>query len=144
MLTKNPNRFKEFVHLCNDNIMLGVTIESNRAYAVSKAPPVTTRARAMTELSFKRKFVSVEPILDFDIDAFADMIEGIAPEIVAVGYDNWNNCLPEPPLSKTLQFIDRLNEFTTVRKRSLREAWRQCQSGQVFEESEPVVIGCSQ
>lgn len=37
MLTKNPNRFKEFVHLCKDNIMLGATIESNRAYAVRRA-----------------------------------------------------------------------------------------------------------
>jgi protein gp37 len=125
ILTKNPSRCKDFVHLCGDNVILGATIESNRAYAVSKAPPVSERARAMTELSYKRKFVSVEPILDFDIDAFADMIEGIAPEIVAVGYDNWSNRLPEPSLAKTLQFIDRLNEFTTVRKRTLREAWTQ-------------------
>jgi len=26
------------------------------------------------------------------------MIEGIPPELVAVGYDNRNNRLPEPPL----------------------------------------------
>jgi len=101
---------------------LGATIESNRVYAVSKAPPVAERALAMSALQYKRKFVSVEPILDFDIDIFANMIEGIAPEIVAVGYDNWNNRLPEPRLSKTLHFIERLEEFTEVRKHTLREA----------------------
>jgi protein gp37 len=121
MLTKNPKRFKEFAHFCRDNVLLGTTIESNRSYDFSKAPPVNERAHAMTELSFKRKFVSVEPILDFDIDAFADTIEKISPEIVAVGYDNWNNSLPEPPLAKTLQLIDRLEMFTTVRKRTLRD-----------------------
>jgi hypothetical protein len=122
MLTKNPNRFKEFVHLCRENVILGTTIESNRPYAVSKAPPISERALALSELQYKRKFASVEPILDFDIDIFADIIEGIAPEIVAVGYDNWNNRLPEPTLSKTLQLIERLEKFTNVRKRSLREA----------------------
>jgi hypothetical protein len=123
-LTKNPKRFREFVHLCRDNIILGATIESNGSYDFSRAPPVTERARAMAELSFKRKFVSVEPILDFDLDIFADMIEGIAPIHVSVGYDNWNNHLPEPSLSKTKRLIERLNEFTEVRERTLREAWR--------------------
>lgn len=122
-LTKNPKRFKEFVHLCRDNIILGATIESNRLHNFSKAPPVTERARAMTELSFKRKLVSVEPILDFDLDIFANMVADIAPFHVSVGYDNWNNRLPEPPLLKTLQFIERLKEFTNGRERKLREAW---------------------
>lgn len=122
-LTKNPSRYKEFVHQCRENIVLGATTETNRSYDFSKAPPVTERAGAMTELTYKRKFVSIEPIMDFDPDAFVRMIENIAPEQVSVGYDNWNNRLPEPPLSKTLQFIERLKEFTKVEPRKLREAW---------------------
>jgi DNA repair photolyase len=125
ILTKNPSRIKDFVHLCGKNVMLGATIESNRSYDFSKAPPVTERALAMTELSFKRKFISIEPILDFDTDAFANTIERISPEIVAIGYDNWKNRLPEPPLAKTLQLIDRLEMFTTVRRRTLREVCTQ-------------------
>jgi DNA repair photolyase len=121
-LTKNPSRFKEFAHLRRDNILLGATIESNRSYDFSKAPCIAERATAMIELPYKRKFVSIEPILDFDVETFAEMIERISPELVAVGYDNWHNRLPEPSLSKTLQLIDRLNEFTSVRTRTLREA----------------------
>jgi len=102
---------------------LGATIETNRSYNFSKAPPVTERAKAMVDLKYDRKFLSIEPILDFDLEIFAKRIEEIAPIRVAVGYDNWHNRLPEPSLTKTLQFIERLNEFTEVRERKLREAW---------------------
>jgi DNA repair photolyase len=122
MLTKNPYRFKEFASLCRDNILLGATIETNRVFNFTKAPSATERAKAMIDLSYPRKFVSIEPIMDFDLDAFTVLLENIAPELVAVGYDNYHNCLPEPSLSKTLQFIERLNEFTEVRRRTLREA----------------------
>jgi DNA repair photolyase len=122
-LTKNPNRFKEFVHLCRKNILLGATIETNRSNDFSKAPTVAERAKAMIDLQYDHKYVSVEPIMDFDLEIFADLIEKIAPIRVAVGYDNWNNHLPEPSLTKTLQLIERLKEFTKVRERKLREAW---------------------
>ncbi len=77
----------------------------------------------MIDLQYDRKFISIEPIMDFDLEIFAKWIEEIAPIQVSVGYDNWNNRLPEPSLSKTLQLIERLNEFTQVRERKLREAW---------------------
>ncbi len=60
------------------------------------------RAKAMIDLQYDRKFISIEPIMDFDLEIFAKWIEDIAPIHVAVGYDNWNNRLPEPSLSKTL------------------------------------------
>jgi len=119
-LTKNPGRYTDFDQHYPDNIVFGATIETNRPHKYSKAPSATERARAMTELDHKRKFVCIEPILDFDINILANMIEDIAPEQVAVGYDNYHHNLPEPPLPKTLQLIERLEKFTTVRKRSLR------------------------
>lgn len=122
-LTKNPNRYKEFAHLCRENIVLGATIETSGPHRFSKAPSVIERARAMTDLSYKRKFVSIEPILAFDLDIFAGMIEDIVPEQVAVGYDNYHHNLPEPSLPKTLQLMERLNEFTKVRKRVLRQTY---------------------
>jgi DNA repair photolyase len=122
-LTKNPSRYKEFVHLCRNNIVLGATIETNRSNDFSKAPPVAERAKAMIDLGYDQKFLSIEPIMDFDIEIFAKWIEEIAPIHVAVGYDNWNNRLPEPSLTKTLQLIERLKKFTEVRERKLREAW---------------------
>ena len=122
-LTKNPSRYKEFSRLCGNNIVLGATIETNRSNDFSKAPPVAERAKAMIDLQYDRKFLSIEPTMDFDLEIFVGWIEEIAPIHVAVGYDNWNNRLPEPPLAKTLQFIERLNEFTKVRERKLREAY---------------------
>jgi protein gp37 len=122
-LTKNPSRYKEFVHLCRENIVLGATIETNRSNDFSKAPPVAERAKAMIDLQYDRKYISIEPIIDFDLEIFIKLIEDIAPIHVAVGYDNWNNRLPEPQLSKTSQLIEKLKEFTEVRERKLREAW---------------------
>lgn len=123
-LTKNPSRYKEFVHLCRNNIVLGATIETNRSNDFSEAPPVAEKAKAMIDLKYSRKYISIEPIMDFDLEIFAKWIEDIAPIHVAVGYDNWNNHLPEPSLSNTRQLVERLSEFTEVRERTLREAWR--------------------
>ena len=122
-LTKNPSRYEEFVHLCQKNIVLGATIETNRSYDFSKAPPVAERAKAMIDLKYGRKFISIEPIMDFDLEIFAGWIKEIAPIRAAVGYDNWSNCLPEPSLSKTLKLIKRLEEFTCVNRRTLRQAY---------------------
>jgi DNA repair photolyase len=122
-LTKNPKRYKEFVHLCRENIVLGATIETNRVYDFSKAPPVTERAQVMAELDWKRKYISIEPILDFDFEQLVQMIENVTPERVAIGYDNYDNRLPEPSLPKTKQLIEKLNTFTEVRTLKLRDAW---------------------
>jgi protein gp37 len=122
-LTKNPSRYKEFVHLCRKNIVLGATIETDRSYDFSKAPPVSERAKVMMDLQYDRKFLSIEPIMDFDLEIFAGWIEETAPIRVAVGYDNWSNRLPEPSLSKTLKLIKRLEEFTCVNRRTMRQAY---------------------
>ena len=105
---------------------MGATIETNRSNDFSKAPPLAERVAAMIDLQYDRKFLSIEPVMDFDLEIFVGWIEKIAPIQLAVGYDNWSNHLPEPSLSKTLQFIERLNEFTEVRERKLREAWSRC------------------
>ncbi len=122
-LTKNPARYKEFAHLCKENVVLGATIETNRRNDFSKAPPPVERAKTMTDLKYDKKFISIEPIMDFDVEILADWIEKIRPIQVAVGYDNWNNRLPEPALSKTLKLIERLEEITSVHRRTLRQNW---------------------
>ena len=122
-LTKNPRRYREFVHLCGNNIVLGATIETNRRNDFSKAPLVSDRAKAMIDLKYSKKFISIEPIMDFDLEVLADWTEKIAPIHAAVGYDNWHNRLPEPSLPKTLRLIERLEGFTFVSRRTLREAW---------------------
>jgi len=47
----------------------------------------------------------------------------IQPEFVAVGYDNYNNHLPEPPLEITENLIHGLEAYEIkVYRKTLREA----------------------
>lgn len=120
-LTKNPKRYKEFLDVYPQNIVLGSTIETNREYPVSRAPATLERYRAMAELPWKNKLISIEPVMDFDLGILDKWLKDINPTVVYVGYDNYNNNLPEPSLSKTNQLIQELRSFTRVRTKTLRE-----------------------
>jgi len=127
-LTKNPGRYCEFLDEIPGNVILGATIETNRddlylKYQISKAPLPSARYKAIVDLDWDRKFVSIEPILDFDLEVLASWIEEVRPLVVAIGYDNYGNRLPEPPLDKTHRLISKLREFTFVITKTLRRAW---------------------
>jgi hypothetical protein len=77
----------------------------------------------MKELDWKRKIVSLEPIMDFEINTFAKWIEEINPFIVYVGYDNYCHKLREPTLEMTKQLMEKLSESSLVIKKTLRPAW---------------------
>ena len=148
-LTKNPTRYDSFLRKFPDNVVLGVTVETNSRYIdsmnmrfyseISQAVSPRIRLLALEALllakltirKFRQPFfVSMEPILDFNLegpeprDNFAGYIADLNPWAVAVGYDNYDNKLPEPPLSKTMLLIDRLEKAgITVYRKTLREAW---------------------
>lgn len=123
LLTKNPWRYHEFLRSFPENVILGATIESDIDHGVSKAPVPLQRAEAMRDIHWFRKFIAIEPIMDFDIDSFPRLVEKIRPEFVYLGLDNWNHHLPEPPLEKTEALIQALREFTEVRLKTIRKAW---------------------
>jgi DNA repair photolyase len=114
-LTKNPRKYKDFIGLFPDNVVLGVTLESNREYLVSKAPSPFDRYRNMADIQFENKVVCIEPIMDFDLELFAQWIKEIRPAMIYVGYDNYNNRLTNPSATKTAQLIDQLKAFAKVR-----------------------------
>lgn len=119
-LTKNPNRYHSFSF--GDNAVLGATITSDRKYEGSRAPPNIYRLDEMTLLHHSRKMISIEPIMDFNLERFVLYIAKINPEFVAVGYDNYNNKLNEPSLKKTLKLIELLEKAgIKVYKKTLRE-----------------------
>ncbi len=126
-LTKNPRRYHEFLGSIPQNSILGSTIETNRdhiASAVSSAPPPSKRYLAMKELNWPLKFISIEPILEFDLPIFLEWIIEIEPLVVYIGYDNYKNWLNEPLMSKTLELIDKLKENgITVVTKTIRPAW---------------------
>ena len=126
-LTKNPERYREFLEVMPENAVLGVTIETNRdsvTAGISRAPPPTRRYHAMRSLGWPVKIVSVEPVLDFDLEVLVEWILEISPVRVYVGYDNWSNRLPEPPLQKTMKLIKALrSNGIEVSEKTLRKAW---------------------
>lgn len=125
-LTKNPNRYFEFLEIIPQNVILGATIETNRDYKhISKALSVAKRFEAMSRIETHRCFISIEPIMYFDFNKFADMIYDIHPVMVAIGYDNYSNNLKEPSLAKTMKLIREIQDMEDgdifVYRKTLRE-----------------------
>lgn len=106
--TKNPERYhsiKGFPPSC----VFGTTIETNRDMKdVSKAPAPEQRKDAMVRLTGS-KFVTIEPILDFDVDILSSWIAEIRPDFVNIGADSKGHHLPEPTPEKVDELIAALN-----------------------------------
>mgnify|MGYP001607311343 CR=1 FL=1 len=99
LCSKDPGVFRQVkFHL--PNIYLGTTLETNRNYRLTKAPPPFERYKVMRDLSHPHKFLSIEPLMDFDLLTFVSWIEYIKPEIIEIGADNYHNNLPEPTPDK--------------------------------------------
>lgn len=126
-MSKNPAMYGAFEAYLSPNIIIGTTIESNIPYPyISSAPYQWKRAEAMAALENPNKFVCVEPVMEFDLEAFSKMLLGIGPRWVAVGYDNHGHKLPEPALQKVDLLIGILEkEGITVIRKTLRERWDQ-------------------
>lgn len=105
--TKNPRCFvtseKSF-----PNIIVGTTIETNRDTSqISEAPLPKDRYHSLCLIP-ARHFLSIEPIMDFDLDGLLRWIEDINPEIIEIGADNYKNNLPEPSWDKVENLLDEL------------------------------------
>ena len=130
-LTKNPKRYLDLEKYLPINMILGSTIESNRNYPeLSKAPSQRDRLRYMCDIANNlnifhyRRFISIEPILDFDIEEFVFLLRFAIIKEVAIGYDNYNHKLPEPSLDKTMELIKILEGYKIkVHRKTLRKAW---------------------
>ena len=124
--SKNPKRFHSFLEKMPDNIILGTTIETNRSTKeISLAPQVFQRALALATLPdiFKRE-VTIEPILDFDLEPLLTMIKGARPDFIAVGADSKGHNLKEPSSEKIKKLLAGLSEFTQVKiKKNLKRIY---------------------
>ncbi len=113
--SKNPYRFYPFD--LPENTILGTTIETNRATAcdISNAPPPWARSHVMRDDMGFPKMVSIEPIMDFDLDILVDWIAQIKPEFISIGADSKGHKLPEPSADKLQALIEALNNVTIVK-----------------------------
>ena len=99
--TKDPKTFHRVTF--PQNVVLGITLETNRdalSRAVSNAPVPSERYEAFKDLKHKRKMLTLEPVMEFDLDTMLRWIGHIHPCMVWLGYDSKHTGLPEPNLAK--------------------------------------------
>jgi hypothetical protein len=134
--SKDPRYFEQFLDYFPYNVVLLTTLETNRDQGydkISKAPKPSIRFKRFLRLNYPRKGVTIEPIMDFDLEILLSWMRSIKPEIVYVGYNSRPKQvqLPEPSLRKTLKLINRLGEFTAVQRKYIPRClpfrgWRLC------------------
>ena len=133
-LTRNPKAYHEIMYLLPKNFIFGITIESNCDYiGLSKAPSQSERIKQalqlrdhLNDLDMNNKiFISIEPIMKFDLLPFLDIIIRIDPTFgVAIGYDNHKHKLDEPTSKETMALRNNLIiKGITVYDKTLRKAW---------------------
>jgi len=129
--SKNPECFEQYLDWFNEHnelVILLTTLETNRDAGydkISKAPLPTIRFRDFYELDYPRKVLTIEPVLDFDLEEFVEMVLKLhrqgTLEYVWFGFDSKNCGLPEPSIEKAQRFVDILQDHgIEVRGKSLR------------------------
>lgn len=117
--SKNPARFREFIDDFPQNTILGTTIETNKEELIdTEAPNPKERYEAMKDLSFP-KMISVEPVMDFDVDILSQWIQDIKPEFVSIGADSKDKNLSEPVEVKLIELMQLLENVDIKCKKNL-------------------------
>jgi len=120
--TKNPQGIINYQNYMPEAVIC-TTIETNRWYPVimGNSPAPELRASEMHYLNEWERYVTIEPIMDFDLDKMIKYISWCNPVQVNIGADSGNNHLPEPPKEKIFELIDELKKFTVIdQKRNLQ------------------------
>lgn len=123
--TKNPTRIFELMTnydlVLPAKVKICTTIETNRWHypELGSAPDPEGRSFFMSKITLD-KYVTIEPIMDFDLPEMVNLIKQCNPIQVNIGADSGNNHLPEPSKEKILALIDELKKFTVIdQKRNL-------------------------
>lgn len=113
--SKNPIRFMDKSFPVST--VLGTTIESNRCY-YPKNPSPKQRAQILHLINRTETMVTIEPIMDFDLDELVSLIRFANPNWVNIGANSRNDIkLPEPSKEKIIALINRLQQYTEVREK---------------------------
>ena len=117
--TKNPQGLYWFRKQLPEKSVVCTTIETNRWYPgiMNNCPSTAMRAYWIAKIG-KPCYVTIEPIMDFDLEEMLHLIRICNPVQVNIGADSGNNHLPEPSRDKLLDLIEGLKEFTTIHRKS--------------------------
>ena len=114
--TKDTSRFHDFAYVMPLKAIFGTTIETNRHYNINKAPVPEFRIAFLASYYEPGEFfISIEPILDFDLKVILDWLKYVEPKFVSIGADSKGYNLPEPPGDKIKELISELEKFTEVK-----------------------------
>lgn len=112
--TKNPHRFLYFIGLYPKNVIFGITLETNRKNSYSNTISPKEKIYFFNDKRLQRKMITIEPVIDFDLEEFTEMIKKCNPDFVNIGADSKNHNLPEPSKEKVLLLIKELSKFTNI------------------------------
>lgn len=109
--TKNPERMVKNLDLMPSKVMLGTTIETNREIMISKAPSPIKRLNGMQKIPlYIKTFVTIEPIMKFDLEVLVGILKLIQPSFVNIGADSKHCNLPEPTKQEVKDLIKAIND----------------------------------
>lgn len=117
--SKNPSGFLEYQYLFPKKTVVCTTIETNRwnSLIMRNSPHPWERAEVMEKI-YLQKYVTIEPIMDFDLHKMVELIKMCEPVQVNIGADSGHNNLPEPSQSKVMELVEELEKFTTIHNKS--------------------------
>ena len=112
--SKDPWQFESWMHTWPDyfegiDAVFATTIETNRNYYdISNAPPPSERADTIK--GFKEDWgypimITVEPVLDFDLDEFVALLKSTNADQINIGAVTGGYKLPEPSKEKLQALI---------------------------------------
>lgn len=113
--SKNPGRILEFIDRLPNDSVICTTIETNRYNNpyICYAPSPFARAIDMNKINFP-KYVTIEPIMQFDLKEMVDLIKICSPIQTNLGADSGGNNLIEPTKEEVFKLVEELKKFTKV------------------------------
>jgi len=128
--SKNPRCLEQYLGEYPAGSILVTTLETNRDQdydRISKAPKPSTRMKDFYELDYPEKVVTVEPVMDFDVDEllswFLKLKDQGSLKYVWFGFNSNPDKvhLPEPSEAKAQTFVNLLQASDVeVRGKTLR------------------------
>lgn len=121
--TKNPLRIYAedwYAHPVFKKSVICTTIESNRMYPqMGNTTVPMNRVDALLRLHniCQGVYVTIEPIMDFDLLDMVFLIAHADPKQVNIGADSKKSGIAEPPKEKILALIAELEKFTVVNQK---------------------------
>ena len=103
--TKNPSRMLKYMWSIPERRIVGVTIESDIFHekAMGMAPLPVTRFEAFRKIEgTELRFVTIEPIMRFNLKVLAEWIKDIRPTFVNIGADSKGSGMDEPTRDEVL------------------------------------------